>query len=169
MLRLGGAEVQIAYLELVDNHIGALGGFALGKALSRGNNLSLLTLQLNFNTSLGDEGVINLCQGLRTNGTLKQLHLEFCSITAEGAPAIAEVLANCYSSLEVLDGFHTLISLLYLDSNCCVMKVLRLNGNCLRGEGLLALSKGLLHNCRLQRLSLADNKIEYVRHLFISA
>ena len=49
------------------------------------------------------------------------------------------------------------------------MKVLRLNGNCLRGEGLLALSKGLLHNCRLQRLSLADNKIEYVRHLFISA
>ena len=49
------------------------GAMALGTSLSRHHNLSLLTLKLDFNASLGDEGVINLCKGVRTNSTLKQV------------------------------------------------------------------------------------------------
>lgn len=132
--------MQLAYLELIDNNISGPGCFALGRSLSAGANRSLLTLRLDFNRSLADDGALNLCRGLRTNSSLKQLHLEFCGITADGAGALGSVLSNCASSLEVL----------------------RLAGNSLRGEGLLALSQGLRGNTKLQRLSLADNKIEYV-------
>jgi hypothetical protein len=73
VLRLGGVDVQISYLELLDNNISARGALALGNSLGRHNNLSLLTLKLDYNTTLGDEGVANLCRGLRTNSTLKQV------------------------------------------------------------------------------------------------
>jgi hypothetical protein len=46
---------------------------ALGAALSLGNNLSLLTLKLDYNATLGAEGVVALCRGLRSNSTLKVL------------------------------------------------------------------------------------------------
>ena len=71
MLRLGGADVKISFLELFDNNIGSRGANALGTSLSYGHNLSLLTLKLDYNPTIGDEGVINLCKGLRTNSTLK--------------------------------------------------------------------------------------------------
>lgn len=73
VLRLGGIDVQISYLELLDNNIASRGALALGNSLGRHNNLSLLTLKLDYNTTLGDEGCANLCRGLRTNGTLKQV------------------------------------------------------------------------------------------------
>ena len=56
MLRLGGADVKISYLELFDNNIGPMGGLALGHALSFGHNLSLLTLKLDYNSSFGSQG-----------------------------------------------------------------------------------------------------------------
>ena len=56
LLRLGGSDVKIFYLELFDNNIGPRGAGALGSSLSYGNNLSLLTLKLDFNHSLGVEG-----------------------------------------------------------------------------------------------------------------
>lgn len=116
-----------------------MGGFALGKALSRGNNISLVTLRLDYNTTLGNEGVINLCRGLRTNKTLKQLILEYCSITVFGAEALAGLLANQESAVEVL----------------------KLGGNRLAGEGLQALCAGLKGNTKLTTLSLADNALEF--------
>lgn len=73
VLRLGGIDVQIQYLELLDNNIGPRGGLALGTSLSRRHNLSLLTLKLDYNTTLGTEGIVELCKGLRTNCTLKQV------------------------------------------------------------------------------------------------
>jgi hypothetical protein len=73
VLRLGGIDVQIQYLELLDNNIGPRGGLALGASLSQRHNLSLLTLKLDYNSTLGTEGVIELCKGLRTNATLKQV------------------------------------------------------------------------------------------------
>lgn len=73
VLRLGGIDVQIQFLELLDNNIGPRGGLALGTALSHRHNLSLLTLKLDYNSTLGTEGVIELCKGLRTNATLKQV------------------------------------------------------------------------------------------------
>lgn len=73
VLRLGGIDVQIQFLELLDNNIGPRGGLALGTALSHRHNLSLLTLKLDYNSTLGTEGIIELCKGLRTNSTLKQV------------------------------------------------------------------------------------------------
>lgn len=80
VLRLGGADVKITYLELLDDGIGPRGAMALGLSLSYGHNLSLLTLKLDYNASLGAEGVINLCRGLRTNISLKQLHMQYCQV-----------------------------------------------------------------------------------------
>jgi Leucine Rich repeat len=138
-LRLGGAEVKIGYLELIDNSIGPRGGLALGIALSRGNNLSLLTLKLDCNTTFGAGGVQNLCNGLRTNISLKQLHMMFCGITHEAGIYLADLLANNKSGLEVLN----------------------IAGNRLGGAGLAALCKGLLVNTKCTSLSLADNMIDY--------
>ena len=44
---------------------------ALGDALMMGANKSLLTLRLDNNPGIGDEGVVGLSMGLRTNKTLK--------------------------------------------------------------------------------------------------
>lgn len=48
---------------------------ALGRALSLGNNRSLQTLKLDYNDSIGHEGATLLARGLRTNSTLKVLHI----------------------------------------------------------------------------------------------
>jgi Ran GTPase-activating protein (RanGAP) involved in mRNA processing and transport len=141
VLRLGGAEVKISYLELFDNEIGPRGALALGVALSKGHNLSLLTLKLDFNTQLGNTGIANLCRGLRTNYTLYQLHLKFCGITAEGGAYIAEVLANARSQLQQL----------FLD------------GNKLGGGGLFQICRGLMVNTVLQKLSIRDIMLDQVR------
>jgi Ran GTPase-activating protein (RanGAP) involved in mRNA processing and transport len=135
---LGGAEVKISFLELFDSNIGPKGAKALGMSLSYGHNLSLLTLKLDYNGTLGDEGVAHLCKGLRTNQSLKQLHLQFCGITAESGPHLAEVLANSRSELEVVN----------------------VSGNRMGGAGLLALCVGLQQNVKLETLSLGDNMID---------
>jgi hypothetical protein len=44
---------------------------ALGDALMLGANKSLVTLRLDNNLTLGDDGVVELSRGLRTNKTLK--------------------------------------------------------------------------------------------------
>ena len=48
--------MQIAYLELFDVGIGPKGMYALGQSLSAGKNLSLCTLKLDYNISIGAEG-----------------------------------------------------------------------------------------------------------------
>lgn len=106
--------------------------------MSHGNNVSLLTLNLDYNPNFGSSGVKNLCIGLRTNRSLKQLHMQFCNIDSEAGPYLADVLANKFSRLEVLD----------------------LSGNKLRGIGLSALCKGLAVNSVLTSLLIADNMIE---------
>ena len=65
MLRLGGAEVAISYLELLDNNVGPRGAHYLGASLAQNNNLSLLSLKLDFNSTLGLEGIttlLNICR-----------------------------------------------------------------------------------------------------------
>ena len=138
VLRLGGADVKLAFLELIDDNIGPKGAAALGSSLSTGQNLSLLTLNLDYNTTLGTDGARALCRGLRTNNTLKQLHLSYCQLTSASGSALADLLINSNSSLNVLS----------------------LTGNRLGGEGLAALSRGLMHNCKLEKLLIADNMIE---------
>ncbi len=60
MLRLGGADVKLSYLELLDNEIGPRGALGLGLSLSKGHNLSLLTLKLDFNPLIGSIGNNNI-------------------------------------------------------------------------------------------------------------
>lgn len=138
VLRLGGADVKIAFLELLDDNIGPKGAAALGGALSVGLNLSLLTLNLDYNGTLGTDGVRGLCRGLRTNCTLKQLHLCYVQMTSEAGGAISDLLQNTSSNLTVLT----------------------LTGNRLGGAGLAAICHGLLLNKKLEKLGLADNMIE---------
>ena len=135
--------MKISFLELFDNNIGPKGANALGSALSYGHNLSLLTLKLDYNGTLGDDGVINLCKGLRTNATLKQLHLQFCNLTSECGPHLADLMANSRSGLELVN----------------------FSGNRLGGAGLASLCKGLMHNTKCETICLADNMIDQVRRV----
>ena len=50
--------MKISFLELLDDKIGPRGAMALGTSLSQSNNLSLLTLKLDYNSQLGLEGNI---------------------------------------------------------------------------------------------------------------
>ena len=138
VLRLGGGDVKIAYLELLDNNIGHRGALALGTSLSQGNNLSLLTLKLDYNSTFGTEGLKNLCRGLRTNISMKQLHVMYCKIDEEGGKYLAEVLGSSKSALELLN----------------------VGGNKLGGKGLSYLCSGLIENQRLEKLQLNDNYID---------
>jgi len=138
VLRLGGAEVAISYLELLDCNIGPKGANGLGMALSYGNNVSLLTLKLDYNHTLGSDGIMYLCRGLRTNISLKQLHLQFCNLTAEAGIHLSDLLANSRSTLELLN----------------------ISGNRLTGKGLFDLCKGLNMNTKCETLLIADNMID---------
>jgi len=138
VLRLGGGDVIITYLEIIDDIIGPKGALALGHSLSFGQNLSLQILKLDYNSHFGVEGLYNLCRGIRTNFIMKELHLSFCQINDEGGQSISDVIANSKSALEVLN----------------------LSGNQLGGKGLSALCQGLNVNTRLEKLYLADNQID---------
>jgi Ran GTPase-activating protein (RanGAP) involved in mRNA processing and transport len=70
--------------------------------------------------------------------SLKQLHMQFCNITAEGGASIGDLLANTKSALELLN----------------------LAGNRLTGVGLSQICRGLMTNTRLETLSLSDNMID---------
>ncbi|CAN0514017.1 unnamed protein product [Laminaria digitata] len=103
VLRLGGAEVQLEYIELFDDNIGPTGALALGQSLSIGCNKSLLSLKLDYNPSLGSEGTASLCRGLRTNSSLKQLHLPYCDLGADAGPPLGEMLSYTKLQLAVLN------------------------------------------------------------------
>ena len=139
VLRLGGADVKLSYLELLDCNIGPRGANAIGASLSRGHNLSLLTLKLDYNSSLGDEGLDFLCKGLRTNISLKQLHLQCCKLTSDAGVSLQELLANSRSNIEVLN----------------------ITGNRIEDKGLQIMCRGLIQNTKCTTLILADNAIDY--------
>eukprot|EP00605_Chrysophyceae_sp_TOSAG23-4_P001700 GSChrysophyteH1.ASY1.ANO1.1869.1 assembled CDS len=138
VLQLGGAEVKLNYLELLDNNIGPRGCLALGHSLAKGGNVSLLTLNLDYNGQIGSLGVQNLCRGMRTNYSLRNLSMQYCQIDAEAGPALAEMLSNAKTAMESLI----------------------LNGNRLGGNGVALICSGLSSNTRLQKLGLADNLID---------
>ncbi|GMH92453.1 hypothetical protein TL16_g12351 [Triparma laevis f. inornata] len=137
LLRLGGAEIQLQYLELTNNEITEVGGFALGRSLSCMMNMSLITLALDYNMSFGSEGVAALCLGLRTNSTLKKLSLKYCNLDGDAGGPLGEVLAFTRSGLNILD----------------------IQGNHVGGKGLLDMCPGLQRNKSLTQLVLADNDI----------
>jgi len=138
VLRLGGGEVKINFLELLDCEIGFMGGLALGRALSMGGNLSLHTLQMDYNSTLGTVGAINLCTGIRTNSTLKHVCLKACRIGKDAGVYIGDVLAFNKSNIT------------NFDVSC----------NKLGGEGLTGVCAGLMQNTKLEKINLSDNAVE---------
>ena len=83
---------------------------------------------------------MNLCKGLRTNMTLKQLHLQFCGLTSSSGVPLADLMAFSKSSLEWLN----------------------VSGNKMGGRGLRDLCKGLMVNTKCVTLGIADNAIDQV-------
>jgi len=164
LLRLGGAEIKLAYLELTNNGITEIGAFALGRSLQRFQfgqaNVSLITLNLDHNTTLGTNGVAALCLGLRTNSTLKKLSLKYCNLDGESGGPLGEVLFNSQCGLNILDLQGNRLGAPYYEKDD--------NGDVVEDEdgepvvastGLLDLCPGLKINLNLKELILADNQI----------
>lgn len=137
VLRNGKEEVPIVQVEFMDCGLGPEGCASLGNALMLGANSSLETLRLDLNPGIGDEGVSQLCRGLRTNRTLKRLTLGYCNISPEGAAALAAVLASPLCALERID----------------------LMGNALGSEGLFIMARAATTSKTLVELNLRDNGI----------
>lgn len=137
VLRNGKEDLALTFLEFMDAGVGPLGCASLGEALMLGANASLVTLRLDLNAGVGDEGVRELCKGLRTNRTLQRLTLSYCNVGPLGAEALAEVITSPLSVLEHLD----------------------LMGNNLGAEGLLILATAAQRSRTLKHLVLRDNGI----------
>lgn len=130
-------EWHLEYLELINNDIGRVGAMALGRSLCVGMNRTLATLVLDFNKTLGSEGLEALCKGLKTNATLKKLSVKYCSIDKNGGKSIADLLRFKKTSLLFLD----------------------VSNNQLGALGLLDMCDGLGENKSLKTLRLAENAI----------
>jgi len=135
-------DFQLGMLDLSQNDIGVRGMAVIGSALAVGGNTSLRCLKLDFNAPHDDdktmcEGVGKLCEGLRTNTTLKKLCMEYCNIGPLGGRYFAQLLSFSGSALEQL----------------C------LQGNSIRAAGLKVIGTVLKRNQKLQVLDVADNDI----------
>lgn len=135
----GGVDIAVSFVELMDNNIGARGCAALGKALdcSPGKVNKIVALNLSYNGTIGCEGAAALCEGLRSNTVLKQLHMPYCNIGTDGARAFAQAMS-----------FPTTI-----------MHLLNLQGNKIGCDGLKCIANGLRRAKALQTLNLSDNCI----------
>lgn len=129
-----GVNIKINLLDLLGNEIGPRGALSLGRSLCMGVNKSLLSLKLDFNRSLGCDGMVALAKGLKLNCTLKFLSLKFCRIGVRGSAELSDVISFLRTAIESLD----------------------LEGNPLGGKGLEGLCPGLKRNSTLQKISLAD-------------
>jgi len=97
-------------------------------------NKTLLTLKLDYNNTLGSDGIIALAKGLKLNSTLQVLSLKFCGIDEKGGNALSEIIAFPRTAMQTLN----------------------LEGNHLCGEGLKRMCPGLQSNSSLRKLSLTD-------------
>lgn len=126
---------------LVDNGIGIQGCAALGEALSKGYNTTLLSLNLDLNP-FSDNGARVLGKGLQSNKTLQSLSLEYCNISALGAECLAASLIHEKSVGEA--------------PNDTGLKALSLRGNRLTCEGVRHMMNAMRTNKTLTKLNLAD-------------
>jgi hypothetical protein len=126
--------VRLEGLTLFRSGVGPAGARALGDALCLGANTTLLSLALDCNEAIGDEGVAGLARGLTTNRALKMLSLAACSIGPRGAAALGAALK----------------------SPLCVLEKIDLSGNAIGAEGLLALAEGAAASKTLQALVLSN-------------
>ena len=134
LLRVGGDSIPTTNLRLCDCGIDVRGCQALGTALGYGGNITLKRLFLQYDESVGDRGAAALCRGLRMNGVLEVLRIEYCNIGAVGARAVSKVL----------------------EYGGTMVKELSLEGNPIGGAGLVYISKAIAKNHVLGELNLKD-------------
>jgi len=121
---------QVQYLELMDCNINSYAMNRFGRCFSV-NNLTAVLLDFN---KFGDEGCANLCRGLKANGTLLKLSLNYCDL----GPPSGEVLGKTVS--------NTAIRELYLD------------GNSLECEGVVELIKLFADHAEMEAIERAEKK-----------
>lgn len=129
-------KLNIRALDLVDNNIGIRGARSLGDSLSLSGYKNLTTLNLAHNP-LRSDGIEAMCEGLRTNCSVRELILGHCEIGPEGGKALSQLLSYPASKLA------------HLDLKC----------NVLGSEGLRWLVVSLRRNAVLTNLNLFDNNI----------
>lgn len=121
---------QVQYLELMDCSINSYAVERFGRCFVL-NNLTAVLLDFN---KFGDEGCSNLCRGLKANGTLLKLSLNYCEL----GPPSGEVLGKTVS--------NTAIRELYLD------------GNSLECEGVIELIKLFADHAEMEAIERAEKK-----------
>ena len=126
---------NVAFLELLDNNITALGCEFLSKALHPKTQPMIQILKLDHN-AFGSAGVIELSHGLAVNPVLRMLSLTYCGIDAEGADALFEIMIYTRSALEEIN----------------------LSGNLLMNEGVITFLRGVAIAKSLKKISIADNQ-----------
>jgi hypothetical protein len=140
LLRAGPTVgVEIATLELVNCNITPAGADFLSQSLAFGGNITLHTLNLAYNKGLGNNGLQDLCVGLRGNETLKTLSLRCCALEgAKMGACVALLLSSAQSTLKSID----------------------LSANALGPVGLSIVCRALKRNVRCESLNLAENGID---------
>ncbi|XP_051777892.1 NACHT, LRR and PYD domains-containing protein 3-like isoform X3 [Erpetoichthys calabaricus] len=111
---------------------------ALSSALSAPHS-QLTELNLSSNNNMGDSGVDQLCEGLRSeNCKLEKLNLWSCGLTSRCSSSLSSFLTSPHSQMTELD----------------------LSRNNLEDSGARQLCEGLRSpNCKLETLRLSDNEI----------
>lgn len=120
----------IRILEIPGSKITARGAGYIGKMMSENSTIERLVIDF---TPLGDDGAKALCEGLRWNGTLLHLSMQYCGITAGSADIIAS---------RVIKGSN--------------VRHLSLRGNLLEGPGVKELGSALSVGTKIEELDLAD-------------
>ena len=120
-------------LDLWLNGIGVEGARSLAKFLKANGSKSLTTLSLAGN-SIGDEGVVALADGMKSNASLRALSVSCCDFSDDGAIALASLLEH---------GSH--------------LQTLHLQGNEIGEAGWMALANALKHNRNLRYLDFSLN------------
>ncbi|KAH9586299.1 Leucine-rich repeat [Trypanosoma melophagium] len=122
----------IQRLEVPGCLIGPTGAKHIGKLLSENDTITRCVLDFN---PLGDAGAQAIANGVRWNGSLEDLSLQYCQIFSLGANALAEGVLRC--------------------SN---VRIFSLRGNPLGPEGIKYIGLALGIGNRIESIDIADTR-----------
>ncbi|XP_051777667.1 NACHT, LRR and PYD domains-containing protein 3-like isoform X31 [Erpetoichthys calabaricus] len=131
---LRSENCKLEKLNLYQCHLTSKSCSALSSALSSPHS-RLTELDLSFNDNIGDSGVDQLCEGLRSeNCKLEKLSLTWCGLTSRCCSALSSALSSPHSRLTELN----------------------LSYNNMEDSGVDQLCRGLRsENCKLEKLNLS--------------
>jgi len=154
-------------LDLNSNLLDSEACTILATQLSK-ENCHLTHLVLDSNSKIGDAGVAAIGHSLATNISLKSLSLRSCSISKEGARALATAL-SCNSTLAELildgnvgirdEGLEHIADSLRSSNTESGLELLDLSSCCVGDIGCASLAAALQENRTLKSLILCKNNI----------